>query len=92
VHTTALQASTTVSSPTSISQRCEMHDVHQVQFNQTPDGEIVVNIPNVRIKLTKNAKGSYQWEISVAGNSVAEASYDTMEADNWLRKHYGSTE
>jgi hypothetical protein len=41
--------------------------------------------------LKKLVKG-YGWEISVAGNSVAETAYDTMEADNWLRKHYGSTD
>jgi hypothetical protein len=64
---------------------------HPVQFEAGPDNEIVVNVPNVRIKLKKLVKG-YGWEISVAGNSVAEAAYDTMEADNWLRKHYGSTD
>jgi hypothetical protein len=65
--------------------------VHPVQFEAGPDNEIIVNVPNVRIKLIRNTKG-YQWEISVAGNSVAEAAYDTMEADNWLRKHYGTTD
>jgi hypothetical protein len=64
---------------------------HPVQFEQGPDGEIVVNVPNIRVKLTKNTKG-YQWEISCADDRVAVALHNTKVADDWLREHYGTTE
>jgi hypothetical protein len=64
---------------------------HPVQFEAGPDNEIIVNVPNVRIKLTKNTKG-YQWEISVADEEVSAALLMTEHADNWLRKHYGTTD
>jgi len=64
---------------------------HPIQFEQGAGGEVVVNVPNVRIKLIRNTKG-YAWEISVAGDSVENVAYDTREADDWLRSHYGSTD
>ncbi len=63
---------------------------HPIQFEQAPNGEIVVNVPNVRVKLTRNTKG-YQWEVSVAGDDLT-ALKDLKQADDWLRKHYGSTD
>ena len=65
---------------------------HPVQFNQAEDGEIVVNVPNCRIKLTRNAKQQYQWEISCAGELDREVLQRTYDIDLYLRKHYGTTE
>lgn len=62
---------------------------HPVQFEQGQDGEIVVNVPNVRVKLTRNTKG-YGWEISVAAETADEALAATRDIDAALRKHYGS--
>jgi hypothetical protein len=61
---------------------------HPVQFEER-DGEIVVNVPNVRIKLIRNTKG-YNWEISVADDDMDYVLARTYDADAWLRKHYGS--
>lgn len=65
---------------------------HPIQFSEGPDNEIVVNVPNIRVKLTKNAKGAYQWEVSCADDRVAVALHNTKVADDWLREHYGSTD
>lgn len=62
---------------------------HPVQFEQGPDNEIIVNVPNVRIKLIRNTKG-YGWEISVAGDDVGPVAYDLKAADDWLRETYGT--
>jgi hypothetical protein len=64
---------------------------HPVQFEQGPDSEIIVNVPNIRIKLIKNTKG-YGWEVSCADDRVAVALHNTKVADDWLREHYGTTE
>jgi hypothetical protein len=63
---------------------------HPVQFEER-DGEIVVNVPNVRIKLIRNTKG-YQWEISCADDLMSVVLHNTKAADEWLRKNYGSSE
>jgi hypothetical protein len=63
---------------------------HPVQFEER-DGEIVVNVPNVRIKLIRNTKGVY-WEISTAAETADEALAATGKIDAALRKHYGTTE
>jgi hypothetical protein len=63
---------------------------HPVQFEQGPDNEIIVNVPNIRIKLIKNTKG-YGWEISVADDRVGIALHNTKVADDWLREHFGTT-
>lgn len=64
---------------------------HPVQFNAGEDGEIVVSVPNVRVKLIRNTKG-YQWEISCAGDTTDDVLQRTYEADLELRRLYGTTE
>jgi hypothetical protein len=45
----------------------------------------------IHITLTKNAKGSYQWEISVHAPTLKEAIDQIKEADSILTNQYGGT-
>jgi hypothetical protein len=64
---------------------------HPVQFEQGQDNEIIVNVPNVRIKLSPNTK-RYNWDIAVAGDSLEEVLPLVKAADDWLRENYGTTD
>ena len=65
---------------------------HPVQFEQAPDGEIVVNVPNCRFKLMRGQKGSYGWEIACAGDDDTEVMQRVYDIDLHARKLYGSTD
>lgn len=63
---------------------------HPVQFTPGEGDEVVVNIPNVRIKLIKNTKG-FNWEISVAGDTGQEVLDRTKRINAEMQRQYGST-
>ena len=58
-------------------------------FARAVIAQLIQQLPEYKVKLTRGQKGNYGWEITVAGSNVKEVLTELAKIDKALRKMFG---
>ena len=59
-------------------------------FARAVIAQLIQQLPEYKVKLTRGQKGNYGWEITVAGSNVKEVLTELAKIDKALRKMFGN--